>query len=76
MKKEISILNPIDEYINWLIPKFISIAKRSSLISQQLAKIIISDSMTSQKIDWPTKILYNREIVLVWDFTEMSKIKK
>ena len=32
--------------------------------------------MTSQEKDLLTEMLYNREAVLAWDFTEMGKVKK
>lgn len=76
MKKEISILDPSDKYTHRLIPKFTSIAKGARLIFERLAKMIIGDSMTFQKKDILIEILYNWEIVLVWDFTKMRKVKK
>lgn len=38
--------------------------------------MIIRDSMTSQEKDLLTEILYNWEIVPVWDFMKMGKVKK
>lgn len=45
MKKEIFIFDFIDKYTYWLIPKYISIAKRTRFIPEQLAKMIIGDNM-------------------------------
>lgn len=38
--------------------------------------MIIGDSMTLQEKEVLTKMLYNQEDVLVYDFSEMGKIKK
>ena len=75
MKKEIPILNPTDKYTYWLIPKFTPIANGARLTSKRLAKMIIKDIMISQEKDLLTKILYNQEIILIWDFKKMGKVK-
>ena len=72
MKEEIPILDPTDKYTHWLIPKFTLIAKEARLTPERLAKMIIGDGMTSQGKDLLTEMLYNREAVLAWDFTEMG----
>lgn len=38
--------------------------------------MIIGDGMTFQEKDLLTKMLYNQEVILAWDFTEIGKIKK
>ena len=76
IKKEISIFDPTDNYTHWLISKFTPIAKGAIITLERLAKMIIGDDMTSQEKDLLTEMLYNREVVLVWDFTEMGKVKK
>ena len=38
--------------------------------------MLIEDGMTSQKKELLTEMLYNREAVHAWDFTEMKKVKK
>ncbi len=75
-KKEIPILDPIDKYTHWLIPKFTPIAKGARLTPKRLAKMIIGDGITSHKKDLLTEMLYNREAIIAWDFTEMGKVKK
>ena len=62
--------------ISIYIPKFTSIAKKARLTSKQLVKIIIGDGMTSQEKDLLVEMLYNREVVLIWDFTKIGKVKK
>lgn len=59
MKTEIRILDLSDKYTHWLIPKFTPIAKEARLTSEQLAKKIIRDGMTSQEKEVLTEILYN-----------------
>ena len=65
IKNEIFILNPMDKYTHWLIPKFTLIAKKARLIPERRAKMIIRDSMISQENDVLTEMLYNQEAVLV-----------
>ena len=76
IKKEIPILDFTDKYTHWLIPKFTPIAKGARLIPERLAKMIIGDGMTIEEKDVLTEMLYNREVVLVWDFTEIGKVKR
>lgn len=38
--------------------------------------MIIKDGMTFEEKKVFTKMLYNREAVLAWDFLEMDKVKK
>lgn len=76
IKKEIPILDPIDKYTNWLILKFTPIVKGARLTPEQLAKMIIGDGMTAQEKDILTKMLYNQETVLAWDFTKIGKVKR
>lgn len=76
IKKKIPILDPTDKYTHWLIPKFTPIVKRARLTPERLAKMIVGDVMTAQEKEVLTKMLYNREAVLAWDFTEMGKVNR
>ena len=76
IKNEVPILDPNDKYTHWLIPKFTPIAKGARLTPERLAKMIIGDGMTLQEKEVLTEMLYNREAVLAWDFSEMGKVKK
>ena len=38
--------------------------------------MIIRDRITKQEKEILTEMLYNREVVLTWDFMEMEKVKK
>lgn len=38
--------------------------------------MIIGNDITSQEKDLFTEILYNKEAILIWDFTKMRKVKK
>ena len=55
---------------------FIAIAKGAKFTPEQVGKMIIGDGMTEQEKKILTKMLYNREVVLTWDFTKMEKVKK
>ena len=76
IKREIPILDPTDKYTHWLIPKFTPIAKGARLTPEWLGKMIIGEGMTAQEKEVLTEMLYNREAVLAWDFTEMRKVKR
>lgn len=66
----------MDKYTYWLIPKFTPIAKKARFTSERLAKMIIEDNMISQEKKVLTKILYNQDVILAWDFTKMRKVKR
>lgn len=38
--------------------------------------MIIGDVMTFQKKEVLAEMLYNQEVMLAWDFTEIKKVKK
>ena len=76
IKKEISILDPTDKYTHWLIPKSTPIVKGARLTPERLGKMVIGESMTAKEKEILTKIFYNREAVLAWDFTEMGKVRR
>lgn len=65
MKKEIPNFDLTDKYIPWLILIFIFIIKKTKVTFEWLVKMIISNSITSQKKDLYTKMLYNQETILI-----------
>ena len=75
IKKKTPILDPIDKYTYWFIPKFISLFKETGLILEWLFKMIIRYRITEQEKVVFIEILYNKEAVLAWDFTEIRRIK-
>ncbi len=76
IKRETLIFDLIDKYIYWQIPKFTPIVKRARLTLERLGKTIIGKGMTAQEKEVLTEMLYNREAILAWDFTEMGKVKR
>ena len=76
IKKETPILDPIDKYTYWLVSKFTPIVKEARLIPERHGKMIVGDEIIEQEKGVLTKILYNRKVVLVWDFIEMGKVKR
>lgn len=59
IEKKILILDLNNKYNYYLIPKFTPIVKGARLTSERLAKRIIKNSITAQKKDDLTKMLYN-----------------
>lgn len=76
IKREIPIFDLTDKYTHWLIPKFTPITKEARLIPKWLGKMIIGKGMTAQEKEILTKMLYNRKVVLAWNFIEMGKVKR
>ncbi len=76
MKNEMPIHDPTNKYTHWLIPEFKPIAKRAKLTPERLVKLIIGEGMSPQEKDVLIEMLYKREAVLAWDFTEIGKVKK
>lgn len=76
IKKKISIFDPTDKYTHWLIPKFTLIAKRARFTIERLGKMIVGKDMIAQEKEVLTKMLYNRKVVLAWDFIEMKKFRR
>lgn len=76
IKKETPILNSNNKYPQWLTPKFTPTARGARLTPERLAKMIIGDGMSTEEKDVLTELLYNREAVLAWDFSEIGKVKK
>jgi hypothetical protein len=63
-----------DLYARWLIPKFSKLIKGSRLTPERIEKLIVG-FITPQKRELLLAMLYNREITLIWEFSEMRKIK-
>lgn len=76
IRKETLIFDPNDKYTQWLIPKFTPITKRARFTPEPLAILIIVDDMTSVEKEVFTKMLYNWETVLAWDFSNGKSKKK
>ncbi len=64
-----------DLYADLLISKFSNIIKEFRLTLERLDNIIISNRLTEAEKDLLTIIFYNREIVFIWDFTKIGKVK-
>lgn len=75
IKKEISIFNLKNKYTQYTICKFTLITKRTRLTLKQFTKMITKEKMTFKKKIF-IEILYNQEAILVWDFSEIRKVKK
>lgn len=76
MKRETVIFDCIDKNRHWLIPKFTFIVKRARLTLEQLVKIMMENSITKQKKEVFTEMLYNKKAILAWDFIEIGKVKR
>lgn len=76
IKRETLILDLINKYTYWLVSKFTPIAKKVRLTPEKLGKMIFRDIITEQEKGVLTEMLYNKEVVLAWDFTEWEKLKK
>ncbi len=64
-----------EKYDHWLFLKFFKIAREFRLTSKQAKRMICDDALTLQEKNLLLKMLFNREATMIWDFSEMRKIK-
>ncbi len=64
-----------EKYDHWLFLKFFKIAQEFRLTLKQAKRIICNDALTLQKKNLLLKMLFNREATMIWNFSEMKKIK-
>ena len=63
-----------EKYPGWLILKFSTIARGARMTPERLQKINVGECLTVEERDLLTELLYNREAVLAWDFSEMGMV--
>jgi hypothetical protein len=59
----------------WLIPEFSTLAKGTRLTDKRVAIMQIGTDILPQEEDLLMQLLYNREAVLSWDFSEIGKVR-
>ncbi len=64
-----------EKYDHWLFFKFFKIAQEFRLTSKQVKRMRCNDALTLQEKNLLLKMLFNREVIMIWDFSEMKKIK-
>ncbi len=64
-----------EKYNYWLFLKFFKIAWKFRLTLKQVKRMICNDALTLQEKNLLLKILFNRKVIMIWDFSEMKKIK-
>jgi hypothetical protein len=62
-------------YGHWLISKFPTLAKGTRLIDERVALMQIGIDLLPREKDPMMQVLYNREAVLSWDFSEIGKVR-
>ena len=77
LKSEVSkrTYDSIDRFIKYLISKFSNLTKNVRLISERLKRLRIEKSLWKKKKALLTKMMYNQEKVLAWNFTHKTQIK-
>ena len=65
----------IDRFIEHLISKFFDLMKNVKLIFERLKRLQIEKFLWEAKKALLTKMMYNREKILAWDFTHKEQIK-
>ncbi len=73
----IYVLNRVNDLTSWhwLSFKFFKIAWEFRLTLKWAKKMICNDALTLQEKNLLLKMLFNREVTMIWDFSEMRKIK-
>ncbi len=64
-----------EKYDHWLFLKFFKIAREFRLTLKWAKRMICNDALTMQEKNLLLKMLFNREATMIWDFSEMRKIK-
>ncbi len=64
-----------EKYDHWLFFKFFKIAQEFRLTSKRAKRMICDDALTLQEKNLLLKMLFNREATMIWDFSEIRKIK-
>jgi hypothetical protein len=62
-------------YGHWLIPKFSTLTKGTRLTDERVALTQIGIDLLPQEKELLMQVLYNREAVLSWDFSEIGKVR-
>jgi hypothetical protein len=62
-------------YGHWLVPKFSTLAKGTRLTDERVSLIQIGIDLLPREKDLLMQVLYDREAVLSWDFSEIGKIR-
>ena len=76
LTKEIMLIHDFNKfYKKFLIFKFSNISRRSWLINEQLKKIIVKNELILEKKNVLTKMLFNREITIAWNFLKIKRVK-
>jgi hypothetical protein len=63
------------KYDYLLISKFSAISREARLIFERFAEMKIEKKLLEVEKDFLTKILYNREAALAWDFTYCGRVR-
>ncbi len=64
-----------EKYDHWLFLKFFKIAQKFRLISKWVKRMMCDDALTLQEKNLLLKMLFNRKVTMIWNFSEMRKIK-
>ena len=64
-----------EKYDHWLFLEFFKIAQEFRLTLKQAKRMIYDDALTLQEKNLLLKMLFNREATMIWNFSEMRKIK-
>ncbi len=64
-----------EKYDHWLFLKFFKIAQEFRLTLKWAKKMICNNALTLQEKNLLLKMLFNREVIIIWNFSEMGKIK-
>lgn len=63
------------KFSDWLIPKFSTLARGFCLKPKRPQKMIVDDGMTFAEKKLLTKMLFNREAALAWNFLEIGQVR-
>ncbi len=75
IKKKKYFKNLIDQFAEFLISKFSELTKEARLKSERIQRMQIENELLKREKELLLEMLFNREIVLFWDFIEKDSVR-
>ncbi len=75
IKKKKYFKNFIDQFAEFLISKFSELTKEARLKSERIQRMQIENELLKRERELLLEMLFNREVVLFWDFIEKDSVR-
>jgi hypothetical protein len=75
IKKKKYFKNFIDQFAEFLISKFFELTKKARLKSERIQRMQIKNELLKREKELLLEMLFNREVVLFWNFIEKDSVR-